>query len=90
MGTIRFVGLSMAGIYARRLAPVSALLIAIALIAFFQPISPPQAALQAGPSAFLVIDGDTIRSPAGVRYRLLGYDSPETFYAKCDASCSSG
>lgn len=46
----------------------------------------------AGPSAaqdsrssteFVAVDGDTIRSPAGVRYRLLGFDAPETGLAKC-------
>ena len=35
------------------------------------------------PSAFIAIDGDTIKSPAGVRYRLLGFDAPETYLAKC-------
>lgn len=34
-------------------------------------------------TAFIAIDGDTIRSPAGVRYRLLGFDAPETGLAKC-------
>jgi micrococcal nuclease len=34
-------------------------------------------------TAFVAIDGDTIRSPAGVRYRLLGFDAPETGLAKC-------
>lgn len=35
------------------------------------------------PSAFVAIDGDTIKSPAGIRYRLLGLDAPETYLAKC-------
>jgi micrococcal nuclease len=35
------------------------------------------------PSAFIAIDGDTIKSPAGVKYRLLGFDAPETYLAKC-------
>lgn len=35
------------------------------------------------PSAFIAIDGDTIKSPAGVKYRLLGLDAPETYLAKC-------
>ena len=29
-----------------------------------------------------VIDGDTI-DVAGVRYRLIGFDTPETYFAKC-------
>lgn len=41
-------------------------------------------------SAFIVVDGDTIRSPAGVRYRLLELDAPETFFARCDAELALG
>jgi micrococcal nuclease len=42
------------------------------------------------PSAFIVVDGDTIRSPAGIRYRLLGFDAPEIFHAQCDSEYSLG
>lgn len=34
-------------------------------------------------SAWRVIDGDTIVAPWGMKYRLLGFDTPETYQAKC-------
>lgn len=42
------------------------------------------------PSAFIVVDGDTIRSPAGVRYRLIGFDTAEIFRAQCDSEYALG
>jgi micrococcal nuclease len=36
-----------------------------------------------GPTAWIAVDGDTIKSPAGVTYRIEGLDTPETFRAKC-------
>ena len=45
-------------------------------------------AAQAEP-AFRVIDGDTI-SVDGSTYRLLGFDTPETFYARCPAELELG
>jgi endonuclease YncB( thermonuclease family) len=39
---------------------------------------------------FTVIDGDTIKAPYGVTYRLLGFDTPETHFAKCDAELQLG
>lgn len=33
--------------------------------------------------ALIVVDGDTVKSPYGVTYRLLGFDTPETHFAKC-------
>lgn len=42
------------------------------------------------PSAFIVVDGDTIRSPAGVRYRLIGFDTAEIFYAQRDSEYALG
>ena len=33
-------------------------------------------------AAISVVDGDTVRLD-GVTYRLLGFDTPETFYAQC-------
>ncbi|MBC8048522.1 MAG: thermonuclease family protein [Chitinophagales bacterium] len=35
--------------------------------------------------AWIVVDGDTMKAPYGVTYRVLGYDTPETHFAKCDA-----
>jgi endonuclease YncB( thermonuclease family) len=35
------------------------------------------------PGAYRVVDGDTIEAPFGVKYRLLGFDTPETFFSKC-------
>ena len=43
-----------------------------------------------GTGAYEVIDGDTIRAPYGVKYRLMGFDAPETFQAKCDAELELG
>jgi micrococcal nuclease len=43
-----------------------------------------------GTGAYEVIDGDTIRAPYGVKYRLMGFDAPETFQAKCDAELTLG
>ena len=40
--------------------------------------------------AYIVVDGDTIRAPYGVTYRLLGFDTPETFRAKCEAELQLG
>jgi len=39
---------------------------------------------------FIVVDGDTIKAPYGVTYRLLGFDAPETHFAKCDAELQLG
>jgi endonuclease YncB( thermonuclease family) len=41
-------------------------------------------------AAFIVVDGDTIKAPYGVTYRLMGYDTPETRFAKCDAERELG
>jgi endonuclease YncB( thermonuclease family) len=40
--------------------------------------------------AFVVVDGDTVKAPYGVTYRLLGFDAPETRFAKCDAERELG
>lgn len=40
--------------------------------------------------SFIVVDGDTIKAPYGVTYRLLGFDTPETRFAKCDAELQLG
>jgi micrococcal nuclease len=41
-------------------------------------------------AAFIVVDGDTIKAPFGPTYRILGYDSPETHFAKCEAERELG
>jgi endonuclease YncB( thermonuclease family) len=38
----------------------------------------------------IVVDGDTVKAPYGVTYRLLGFDAPETHFAKCDAERELG
>lgn len=40
-------------------------------------------ALISMPGPIRVIDGDTIER-GGINYRLVGFDTPETFHAKCD------
>jgi micrococcal nuclease len=69
-------------------APIAALAVALVFAAAifysattalaFSPRQPrPEAA-----SSIRVIDGDTVESPYGVKYRLLGFDTPEIFSAK--------
>jgi micrococcal nuclease len=41
-------------------------------------------------AAYIVVDGDTIKAPFGPTYRILGYDTPETHLAKCDAERELG
>jgi micrococcal nuclease len=41
-------------------------------------------------AGLVVVDGDTIRAPYGPTYRILGYDSPETRFAKCPAERELG
>jgi micrococcal nuclease len=67
---------------------VLVILIAIAILALAP--QPNSAQPKQGPSLYVVVDGDTIRSPAGVSYRLMGYDTPETFQAKCPAELEAG
>ncbi len=40
-------------------------------------------------ATIVVIDGDTVRMD-GKRYRLLGFDSPEMFFAKCGREREAG
>ncbi len=63
---------------AREIA-IAVLLVCILVLAMMPG---PQAQPVQGPTLYTVVDGDTIRSPAGVSYRLMGYDTPETFQAK--------
>ncbi len=62
----------------------------VAVIMFASTIHLAVAQEAAGPSAFIVVDGDTLRSPAGVRYRLLGLDAPETARAESDEELMLG
>ena len=48
------------------------------------------ATAQQGPGGYRVVDGDTIHAPFGVKYRLLGFDTPEIFHAQCDAELELG
>jgi endonuclease YncB( thermonuclease family) len=57
------------------------LAILVTVLAFHGPAMGQEAA---APTAFIVVDGDTIRSPAGVRYRLPGLDAPKTARAALD------
>jgi micrococcal nuclease len=41
-------------------------------------------------AALIVVDGDTIKAPFGPTYRILGYDTPETHFAKCNAERELG
>ena len=43
-----------------------------------------------GTGAYEVVDGDTIRASYGVKYRLSGFDAPESFQAQCDAESALG
>jgi endonuclease YncB( thermonuclease family) len=62
----------------------AALLLGLVLAAYLQRITPPPTSPGAGPLAFIIVDGDTIKSPAGVKYRLMGFDAPETSHAQCE------
>lgn len=39
--------------------------------------------------ALIVVDGDTVKLD-GKNYRLLGFDTPETYFAKCQAEYDAG
>ncbi len=68
------------------------LLLCLALLGWLQHNRPPIAPGEnnIALSTFIVIDGDTIRSPAGVTYRLLNFDAPETYRAKCEEEHAAG
>jgi endonuclease YncB( thermonuclease family) len=48
------------------------------------------ATAQQGPGGYRVVDGDTIHAPFGVKYRLMGFDTPEIFHSQCDAELELG
>ena len=48
------------------------------------------AASAQGPGAYRVVDGDTIHAPFGVKYRLMGFDTPEIHFAKCTEEFALG
>jgi micrococcal nuclease len=78
--------------YARPAVLAIALVAGLVPVAWLQQVSPSPALRDGGtgPTAFIVVDGDTIRSPAGVKYRLLGFDAPEVFSARCDSELQLG
>lgn len=59
----------------------------LALIAFFLPA--PAVAEQIRSANFRVIDGDTV-DVGNERFRLVGYDTPETYRAQCDYELALG
>ena len=65
------------------LIPFIAAVVAAVGMGIIDPSMPVRSQENRSPSAFIAIDGDTIKSPAGVKYRLLGLDAPETYLAKC-------
>jgi micrococcal nuclease len=75
----------------RRLKAASALALIVAITATV--IAPDAIAadhvVSARPSEISIIDGDTIEH-AGIRYRLMGFDTPETIQAKCVAELRMG
>jgi endonuclease YncB( thermonuclease family) len=52
--------------------------------------TPQRPAETASPSSWRAVDGDTIESPAGVDYRLMGYDTPEITQAKSERERAMG
>ncbi len=62
----------------------SCVIVALA-IAWLIWLPAPEAKAQIqGPGQYIVVDGDTIKSPAGVSYRIIGMDTPETFQARSE------
>jgi endonuclease YncB( thermonuclease family) len=49
----------------------------------------PSASAQ-GPGSYRVVDGDMIHAPFGVKYRLMGFDTPEIHFAKCTEEFALG
>jgi micrococcal nuclease len=76
---------------------LAACLLALAMILAIAAINPSAGAIQTkavenvqSASAWIAIDGDTIRSPAGVTHRIMGMDTPETFQARCNDELALG
>ena len=53
-------------------------------------VSAPRSHQVQGPSSLIVVDGDTVKAPFGVKYRLVGFDAPETWRPECDAEAELG
>lgn len=65
----------------------AAIIVAVLIAGLLALPNPGRAAsvdVSTGASQLRVIDGDTFASPAGVKYRILGLDTPETFQARCE------
>lgn len=64
---------------------------ALAFLAIFGLcLLPAPANAQIGASGLIVVDGDTIKSPSGVSYRIMGMDTPETFRARSECERRMG
>nr|WP_253762211.1 thermonuclease family protein [Ruegeria sp. HKCCD4332] len=71
----------------RRLLLLSAVLTSLFIAAVW--IEPTRQTKNLGASEVIAVDGDTI-DHGDDRYRLVGFDAPETFRAQCDAEKALG
>lgn len=65
---------------------LSLFVLVLAAIYWLSELEPPQSIVS---SDIRVIDGDTI-DVGGERYRLVGFDTPETYRSKCDSEKQRG
>lgn len=66
------------------------LLILAAILALAFLPAPKGRAIQGPATGLIVIDGDTIMDATGVPHRLIGFDTPETFRARCPEELKLG